>query len=47
MLAWLAANWVQLVVCILAIDSALMPIFPNAGILGVIKQALSSVAPKA
>lgn len=47
MLAWLSANWQPLLLCILAIDSALIPLFPNAGILGTIKTFLAGVAPKA
>ena len=47
MLAYLSANWQPILLCILAIDSALIPLFPNAGILGTIKNFLSSVAPKA
>jgi hypothetical protein len=46
-MAWLVSNWQALVVAILAIDSALIPIFPSAGILGSIKSFLSGVAPKA
>ena len=45
-MAWLAANWQALVVCILAIDSALIPLFPQVGILGKIKEVLAGVAPK-
>ena len=45
-MAWLAANWMQVVVAVLAIDSALIPIFPNAGLLVAIKNFLSGVAPK-
>lgn len=44
--AWLVANWMQVVVSVLAIDAALIPIFPNAGILVSIKNFLSGVAPK-
>lgn len=46
-MAWLLANWQALLLAVLAIDSALIPLFPNAGILGSIKNALSGVAPKA
>lgn len=45
-MAWLAANWQSLVVAILAVDAALIPIFPNVGILGKIKEWLTPVAPK-
>jgi hypothetical protein len=42
-MAWLIANWMPLVVALLAIDSALIPIFPKAGILVTIKNLLSGV----
>lgn len=45
-MAWLAANWMQIVVAVLAIDSALIPIFPSVGILVSIKNFLAGVAPK-
>lgn len=45
-MAWLIAHWQALVVAILAIDAALIPLFPSAGILGSIKNVLSQVAPK-
>ncbi len=43
---WFIANWQALVVAILAIDSALIPLFPQVGIFGKIKEVLSGVAPK-
>lgn len=43
-MAWLIANWMQVVVAVLAIDSALIPLFPAAGILVTIKNLLSGVA---
>lgn len=46
MVAWLSANWSQLLVALLAIDAALIPLFPNEGFLVVIKNLLSSVGPK-
>lgn len=46
MLAWISANWQNVLLALLAIDSALIPIFPSAGILGSIKNALSGIAPK-
>lgn len=46
-MAWIMAHGMQLVVALLAIDSALIPLFPNAGLLAKIKDLLSSVAPKA
>jgi hypothetical protein len=42
-LQWFLANWMQVVVSLLAIDAALIPIFPNAGILVGIKNFLSGV----
>jgi hypothetical protein len=46
MVAWFVTNWQAVVVAVLAIDAALIPLFPNAGILGKIKSLLSDVAPK-
>lgn len=46
-MAWLVANWQSVVVAVLAIDAALIPIFPSAGILVSIKNFLSGIAPKA
>ncbi len=46
MLAWLSANWVQVVVAVLAVDAALIPLFPNAGWLVTVKNFLAGVAPK-
>lgn len=46
MLQYLASHWQQIVVALLAIDAALIPLFPNAGILGKLKEVLSDVAPK-
>ena len=40
-ITWLAANWMPIVVALLAVDSALIPIFPNAGILKTIQNALT------
>lgn len=45
-ISWLAANWQSIVVAILAIDAALIPIFPKVGILASIKTALTPLAPK-
>lgn len=45
-MAWLIQNWMEVVVAILAIDAALIPLFPNAGFLVVIKNILTGVAPK-
>jgi hypothetical protein len=46
MIAWLSANWSQLLVAILAIDAAVIPLFPQAGFLVTIKNILSSIGPK-
>jgi hypothetical protein len=46
MLAWLMANWMQVLVALLAVDAALIPLFPNAGILVTIKNFLVGVTPK-
>ena len=43
-MAWLMANWQQVLLIVLAVDSALIPIFPNVGILGAIKNILSGVS---
>ena len=43
MIAWILANWQPVVTAILAIDAALIPLFPNAGILAKIKSALTGV----
>ena len=32
-IAWFSANWMPIVVALLAVDAALIPLFPNAGIL--------------
>jgi hypothetical protein len=45
-MAWLSANWQPLLLAILAIDSALIPLFPNVGLLVKIKNLLSSFGPK-
>jgi len=45
-ISWLVANWQPLVIAILAIDSALIPLFPNEGILVTIKNLLSGLGAK-
>lgn len=40
-ISWVTANFQSIVVALLAIDAALIPLFPNAGILGKIQQYLS------
>ena len=46
MLAWVQANWQAVLLAVLAIDSALIPLFPSEGFLVTIKNLLSSVGPK-
>jgi len=46
-MSWLAANWQQLLLAILAIDAALIPLFPKAGFLVSIKNLLSNFKPPA
>lgn len=46
MLAWISANWQSVVLALLAIDAALIPIFPKVGFLGTLKNLLSAAAPK-
>lgn len=45
-MTWLAANWQTLAIALLAVDAAIIPLFPNAGILKKIQTVLSDVAPK-
>lgn len=45
-MAWLIANWQPLVIALLAIDAALIPIFPSVPLLVMIKNLLSGIAPK-
>lgn len=42
MIAWLQANWSQLLVAIVAIDAALIPLFPKVPIFVTIKNVLSN-----
>lgn len=50
-MTWLAANWKAVLLVVLAVDSALIPLFPQVGIFGAIKNLLSGLtasgAPKA
>lgn len=43
---WLMANWQTLLLALLAIDAALIPLFPKVQILVSIKNALSGIAEK-
>lgn len=40
-ISWLGANWQTLLLSLLAIDAALIPLFPNAGILKTIQTYLT------
>ena len=42
-MAFITANWMQILVVVLAVDSALVPIFPTIGIFGVIKNILTAL----
>ncbi len=44
--AWVVAHWLPVAVAILGVDAALIPLFPNAGILVAIKNFLTPVVPK-
>lgn len=44
-MAWLAANWMQIVVAIVGIDAVLIPIFPQVPFLKSLYDFLSKVAP--
>jgi hypothetical protein len=44
---WLAANWQSVAVAILAIDAALIPLFPKVGIFVSIKNFLTGIVPPA
>lgn len=45
-LSWIVANWQNLLLAILAIDAALIPLFPNSGLLVTIKNILSGLTNK-
>lgn len=42
-MAWLSANWQNLLIAILAIDAALIPLFPSVGFLVTIKNLLAGI----
>lgn len=46
MLQFIVDHWKDIALAILAIDAALIPIFPQAGILVEIKNFLTSFVPK-
>ncbi len=43
-MAWLSANFKDIILALLAIDAALIPLFPNAGILGKLKTYLTDAS---
>jgi len=45
-MSWLAANWMQVLVSVLAIDAALIPLFPDSGLLKKVQSVLGSLVPK-
>lgn len=45
-MTWLAANWQSVLLAVLAIDAALIPLFPSTGILVTIKNLLTGLTPK-
>lgn len=45
-MTWLAANWQTLAITLLAIDTALIRLFPNAGVLKTIQTDLGEITPK-
>ena len=42
-MSWLLSNWQNLLLGILAVDAALIPLFPNVGLFVSIKNALSNL----
>lgn len=46
LISWIGSNWQSVLIAVLAIDAALIPLFPKAGILVKIKNFLSGIAPK-
>lgn len=45
-ISWIVANWMQVLVAVLAIDAALIPIFPDSGLLKSIQSFLSNIVKK-
>lgn len=43
-MAFLVANWKNIVLALLAIDAAIIPIFPNAGILKTVSGWLTTAS---
>lgn len=43
--SWIVGNWQPLIIAVLAIDAALIPLFPNEGFLVTIKNLLSGIKP--
>ena len=42
-MAWLSANWQAVLLALLAVDAALIPLFPKAGVLVTIKNFISGL----
>lgn len=45
-MTWFAAHWQDLAIALLAIDTALIRLFPNAGVLKTVQTDLTMIAPK-
>lgn len=43
---WLAEHWKDLLLAVLAIDAALIPLFPEIGVFKKIKEILESITKK-
>lgn len=43
MVAWLSTNWKEVLLAVVAIDTALIPFFPNAKFLAGIRSFLSNI----
>lgn len=43
MLAWLEANWKEVLLGVMAVDTALIPFFPNAKFLSGIQSFLAAI----
>lgn len=42
-MAWLLANWQTALLVVLAVDAALIPLFPNVGLLVAVKNIASAL----
>jgi hypothetical protein len=45
-MTWLANNWQNLAIALLMIDTALIRLFPNAGVLKTVQTDLTAIQPK-